>query len=328
THPAQTQTAPPAGAKVTIVLSKPAEAPPPPAILALAGTALTTAIVGKPKASWTWQLGYQGTVVEQNSLQLNAKGTGQFEIVLPKVRVRAECELVLLRGKRKIRRRLVIFPSAKLAQCAKLIEDLELGVVDERGRIQEALRAEKAAFEDLSTQLLQDSFEGGIVLLAGFEKPELLGEACKRLQGRIEKGMFALILNPPAKWKAWGVSRQQLSAPLSAPVAFAKDIGQAILPTDLGLGPRPFVLRSEKPYRMLAWVEKVGKDDDGKPHRVKCPLIVVRRVGEGRVIVGLMPQVDHPLKDAAGRAILDELVLWVIKECHGKQSGKEQENDQ
>ncbi|MCK4624447.1 MAG: hypothetical protein KAV00_03985 [Phycisphaerae bacterium] len=83
------------------------------------------------------------------------------------------------------------------------------------------------------------------------------------------------------------------------------------------------MLHAEDQWKIPAWIEEVSKDDAGKTHRVKHPLIAVRRIGRGGVIVVMLPQMSDPVTDAVGRAVLDELVLWVLKERFDGHSGKE-----
>ncbi len=368
---AKSRPAPLAIPRISINLSSPAGAADRPGVPALAGSTVTVTLLGEPKAKCLWQLGYRNTVVAQNHLRLDVKGIRQFKLVLPGVRSRAECTLMVITGQKKFSDRLIIFPSAGLADSAKLIKASRFAVIDDRGRIQNALKTEKVVFEDLTSRLLQDSFDGDAVILAGFEKSALLEDACRRLDGRVEKGMFAVIVNPPEKWACWGISRRRLSLPLKATVTFAGDFGSVIWPGDLGAGSWRFVLHAEnqweiptwvadlgsrslwfvihrgrswpaqawvtdigaglqrlvlyvgRTWRMLAWIEEVSKDDAGRPHRLKHPLIAVRRIGRGGVIVVMLPQMADPLTDAAGRGVFDEIVLWVLKQRFGNRSGKE-----
>jgi len=312
--------APLAGPRVQINLAGAAGAEEHPPILALAGSTLTVTVVGKPQDVHSWQFGWQDTILVNGRLQIGEKGTGQVNLLLPDIRSRTKCTLLFLKDKKRVSRWLIVFPSARLAQRAELIRALGLGVIDntEGAHIRETLRAEKVTFEHLSTQVKQDGFDGGAVVLAGFASAAFLDDACKRLQGRIEKGMFALIVNPPPKWRRWGIRREELSPPLEAAVVFAKDLGQAVEPADIGAGPWRSALRRSGRCRALAWVVKVSKDDMGELHLVEYPLIVARRIGRGCVVVALLPQVGDPLRDAVGRGILDELVLWTLKERFSK----------
>ncbi len=371
TRTARSRPAPVGRRRISINLSGPAGATGRPAVPVLAGGTITVNLVGEPALKCLWQFGYRDTVIKQGRLQLDNEGAGRFKLVLPDVRSRAECTLMVITGQKKFSDRLIIFPSARLAGSAKLIKAARFAVIDDGGGIQKAFKAEKVSFENLSSQLLQDSFDGGAVILAGFKKKVLLESAFRRFDGRIEKGMFAVIVNPPEKWVCRGISRRRPSVPIKASVTFAKDFGRAIEATDLGNGPwqsvlhtedqweipewvadfgsrslwfvihrgrswpapawvtdvgvglQRFVLYCRRRWRVPAWIEEVSKDDAGKTHRVKHPLIAVRRIGRGGVIVVMLPQMSDPVTDAVGRAVLDELVLRVLKERSGSHSGKE-----
>jgi hypothetical protein len=319
-------------------------------------------ITGKPKSRYLWRFAYKDTVLAKGFWILDAKGAGKFDLVLPSVRSRAECSLVLTgNGNEKVIHRLVLFPAARLADCAKLIKAQRFAVIDGSGKIQKAFKSGKVHFEDLSSRLLQDSFDGGAVFLATFKKPVLLNAACDRLQGRIEKGMFAVIVNPPDKWSGWGASLCRLTLPVKSGANFSRDFGRSVRPDDIGAGPWRSVLHTRNPlsapawvadmsdcllwfpidsgrfsslpasavnvglwtlqftleagtsWWMLAWIETVDKNEGGKQHRAKRPLISVRPVGRGAVIVVMLPQMTDPSADAVGRAVLDELVLWILK---------------
>ncbi len=371
TRPARSRPAALAGPRISINLSSPAGTADRPAVPALAGGTITVTLVGEPKTRCLWQFGYRSTAIKRGRLQLDNKGAGRFKLVLPDVRGRAECTLMIITDERKVSRRLTVFPSARLAGNAKLIKACRFAVIDDSGGIQKALKAERVVFENLTTQLLQDSFDGGVVILAGFKKKVLLKIAFRRLESRIKKGLFVVIVNPPGKWRAWDISRRRLSRPLKSTVSFSGDLGRAIRPGDLGAGPwrsvlyaenqweipawvadfgsrllwfmihrgrswpapawvtdvgvglRRFVLYCQRRWRVLAWVEEISKDDAGKPHRLKHPLIVVRRIGKGNVITVLLPQMSDPMTDAAGRAVLDELMLWILAQRFVKPLDKE-----
>ena len=361
TSPAQSQPSPDAGGGISINMLHSA-ATRRPCVVVLAGSTVKVKITGRPKSRYLWRFAYKDTVLAKGFWILDAKGTGKFDLVLPSVRSRAECSLVLTgNGEGKVIHRLVLFPAARLADCAKLIKAQRFAVIDGSGKIQKTFKSEKVHFEDLSSQLLQDSFDGGVVFLATFEKPVLLNDACERLQGRIEKGMFAVIVNPPEKWSGWGASRRRLSMPVKSGANFSSDFGRSVRPDDIGAGPWRSVLHTRNPlsapewvadmsdcllwfpidsgrffslpalavnvglwtlqfaleagtsWRMLAWIETVDKNEGGKQHRAKRPLISARPVGRGAVIVVMLPQMTDPSTNAVGRAVLDELVLWILK---------------
>lgn len=252
---------------------------------------MVVAVRGRPKANCILQLGYQDIAVLQDWEQFDADGLGRFALRLPNVRVRTQCTLILMAGAERASRRLVIFPSARLAVTAGLIKRLRFGVTDDRGKIQGALEAEGISFEDLPTRLLQDSFAGGAVLLAGFKDVSLLNDACGRFHERIKNGMSAVVMNPPPKWARWGLSRRELSVPTAGRIAFARGVGRAVLPADLRPRAVRSVLQVEKHWKPLVWAETMPQTPAGREHPFKHLLIALRRLGNGRVIVALL---GHP----------------------------------
>jgi len=302
--------------------------------VALGGALVTVVAVGKPGTMYTVQLGYDNKVVRQVPLRLGKKGLGECNFRAPDVRVRAECELVVIGKGKTVRRKLVVLPAAALAGSAARIRQRRLGVIDGRGGIQAALKAEGVAFENLATRLEQDAFTGGIVIVAGFSKANALAEACLRLESRVTKGATVIVVNPPEGWSGWGLSVRKLPAALDGPVFFAQGFGELIRRTDIGVGPRFFVLEKRKrivddarkrsgaveereEWKALTWVNDTKKDRGGKDRNEAHPLVAARRVGKGLAVVARMRGMECPATGAAGRRMLDEIVLWVLKESYG-----------
>jgi hypothetical protein len=170
----------------------------------LAGTELTVMAIGEPSATVDWQLAYEETVLAEGKCDLDSDGGGRFRLILPEVRHRAACQLLLLAGDRRRERGIVVFPSSMLGASKVRIAEHRLGVIDPSGGVQRALVLEGVPFEDLATDIEQRFFDGGTVILAGYESGEALAAACQGLEERLEKGMSVLIFNPPVGWSGWG----------------------------------------------------------------------------------------------------------------------------
>lgn len=313
---------------ITVTLGQPVLAATPARPL-LSGREVIIRVNGEPADRPLWQLGYGKNVLAQGRLKLDDAGQGHFRILLPGVRHRAACELVVRAAQTKASRPVVIFPPAMLALAARRIKQHRLGVVDQGRRVHRALQAEGVVFEDLNPQMARDLFDGGTVILAGFSRRETLIDTCRRMTGRLEKGMSVVVVNPPRKWSAWGVGRVELAKPVSAPANVAKELGQIVLDVDLGRGPWRSALKAKAQATVLAklrlradpgWqtsqaagsarVARKGLEGNRPPH---FPLVLARRVGAGRVVVALLPQLNKPFTDAVGRGMLDALILWTLK---------------
>jgi len=329
---ADARKAAPSGPDVSFDLRPGGAAAKRPAVVVLGGARLmTVAALGKPGTEYAVQLGYDGTVVRQAPLRLNEEGFGDCSLAAPDVRVRAECELAVVGTRGTIRQRpVVVLPSVTLAARARLIEDERLGVIDGRGRLQAAFKAERAPVEDLSTRLLQDGFDGGLIFVAGITNSDVLTDTCRRLEGRIEEGMTVVLVNPPAGWQRWNASVRKLAAVVEAPVMFSKDFGKLIHGTDLGTGPWALALEicgwpaggdpgqagsagAAGEWKPLAWIEGAAKAGPDKSRRPVHALVAARRVGKGLAVVVLMQTMESPATDARGRGVLDEIVVWLLK---------------
>ena len=302
-----------------------------PAVVVLGGARVTVAALGKPGTEYAVQLGYDGTVVRQAPLRLNEKGFGDCSLAAPDVRVRAECELAVVGKRGAIRQSpVVVLPAAALASRARLIGARRLGVIDGSGRLQVAFEAEKAPVEDLSTQLLRDTFDGGVIFVAGITDADVLTDTCRRLEGRIEEGMTVVVVNPPEGWQRWNASVRKVAAVVEAPVMFSKDFGEFIHGTDVGTGPWALALETRgRPaaggpdqvgsagaaggWKPLAWVEGVAKRRLDEGRRPAHALVAARRVGKGLAVVVLLQTMESPATDARGRGMLDEIVVWLLK---------------
>ena len=313
---------PSVGRRLSLDLNVPADAKAAAAI-ELAGNRVTIHVTARPGAVCQWQLGYDKTVVSHGSCRLNRKGAGTFRLMMPNVRIRAEFTLIVIQGPARAVRSLTVIPARTLARATDRLKSLRLGVIDQTGQTQKALMAEGVTFENLTTRMLQDSFDGGATVLAGFKQAGMLVDVCNRFQGRIRRGMVMAVLNPPEGWQMTGVSCRRSAEPLIGKVTFSRELGRCLLPADLGKGPRRLVLGADKSCRILAWVETTDKSRFGKSRLVRHAIIVARPLGKGRIIAAAVPRAGDSAVDAVGRCTLDELVFWVLYEHHVIRSHKE-----
>jgi hypothetical protein len=280
----------------------------------LAGTELTVMAIGEPSATVDWQLAYEETVLAEGKCDLDSDGGGRFRLVLPEVRHRAACQLLLLAGDRRRVREIVVFPSSMLGASKTRIAEHRLGVIDPSGGVQRALVLEGVPFEDLATDIEQRFFDGGTVILAGYESGEALAAACQGLEERLEKGMSVLIFNPPVGWSGWGAKHVAVEEARSAAVRLAEDFGRILQGADLGEGPWESVLEVESNGGILIGLAPAEeKDAETVSPGPAQSLAVARRVGRGWAVVTMLPQLERPASDAVGRALLAELILWTVR---------------
>jgi len=294
----------------------------------LSGRGVSIALVGPAKGGIKWEFAHRQDVLKRGQLRLSADGFGKLGLILPEVRHRTECSLMVSCNAKTSSRVLVIFPSSVLARSAKLVKAWRLGVIDETGRVQRALKAEAVAAEGLGTRLAQDLFDGGGVILAGFRRGEALSAACRRLDGRLRAGTSLVILNPPAGWKGQHVRPRELPQPVSCPVHLARSSAQELLPADLGTGPWRLTLAPKPHDKLLVWIESrpPPKDPKAKPAKRKRPLVLARRIGRGWLIVSVLPQTADPADNPVGRAVLDRLILWILTQ-RGQSSAASRSRD-
>jgi len=279
----------------------------------LAGTELTVMVTGEPKASAAWQLAYGETVLAEGKCGLDSDGGGRFRLILPEVRHRAACRLLLLAGQRRRVRGIVVFPSSMLGASKVRIAEHRLGVIDPSGGVQRALVLEGVPFEDVATDIQQRFFDGGTVILAGHEIGEALAAACQGLEERLKKGMSALVLNPPVGWSGWGAKRVAVKEARSAAVRLAEDVVRIVQASDFGEGPWESVMEVESDGGILIGLALAEeKDAETASLDARQGLAVARHVGRGWSVVAVLPQLERPATDAVGRALLDELILWTV----------------
>jgi len=283
-------------------------------VLALSDSIVQVTVTGEPNEACLWQLGYGGTVLAQSGMTLDSGGTGQLNLVVPDVKTRAECMLLLESAGRQVKCQMVILPARRLDQSVERINKLRIGVADSSGTIQQAFKAEGADVENIDSQAALESFDGGAMFLAGFRDAQALDEACKSLTSDIEGGMYTVVVNPPVGWYHWGVAPQTVEDKLDLAAEFAKNFGMLVQPEDLGDGPVQTALKADAQWRPLVWLKDISEDETKA--RVHYPLIVERQMGKGRVIAVMMEQMENPLEDPAGRGILGELTLWILKQQH------------
>ena len=314
--------------KMSVDLLKPTGAALRPAT-AIAGSSLTVAITAKPDARPSWRFGFAGRALAAGSIATDADGRGRLTVVLPEVRHRTTCTLLLAAESGKVSREVVVFPSSLLSHNARRLAEHRLGVADARGLLHRALREEKVAAEDLNPKLAMDHFRGGIVLLGGYKQPAVLAGVVGRLLGRVRQGLCVVVLNPPAGWRGGGLACVEPPKPHIGRIEPAEAMWANVLAADFGAGPWRRVLKVDQPAEALMWIaggegkEGKGKGPASRPARGAL-LVAARRVGRGWLVAAALPQLDDPAGNAVGRMILDEMVLWVLKQRIEIRKGEEQ----
>ena len=303
---------------MTLDLAEPAE----PAVWAqvLAGATLTVSTQGQPQAVWTWQLGYAKDVLAEGRIQLDADGHAVLKLILPQVRHRVQLSLVLRNGEAAVTRPIVVFPAAMLADALQTVNQYRLGVIDPSLKVQSALTAEGVRHENLDTQTAADLFTGDVVILVGVGDPQALTEICRRLDQRVRNGMIILLLNPPAGWRGWDMECVQPPKPVESAVRLTTTMPH-VLPIDLGQGPWKAVLKGRAGDVILAQAGAGQPSSASRPAPATASaatqpavgvLALARRADRGRVVAAALPQLGEPDTGTVGRAILDDLILWIL----------------
>ena len=298
---------------MNMLLSAPAASRPAATQVAFAGATATILLTGQPHGTPHWRLAYRQTVVAQGRVQLDQDGRGRLSLVLPEVKHRSACTLHVQEGELVSDQDLVLYPRQRLADVAGRITELDLGVIDESGLVQKGLAAEGVRFKSLSTDLARDVFAGGTVIISGFNDVARLAAVCQRMDGRVSKGMTAILLNPPAGWQGWNVACIETAKPLLLAVHLAEKFAWPELPDDIGCQAWRAQLKTKPPETSLIWVAAPSAGSS-QPSSVRQNLALCRSVGKGRVMVAVLPQLEDPAGDVVGRAALDELLVWSMKD--------------
>jgi hypothetical protein len=288
---------------------------PSPAAIVSAGTPLVVHFAGTPRATALWDFGFGGTSLAHGAFLADEAGLGRLRLVAPDVCQRIVCELLLASDGVLARRVVIVYPESLLADAAGRIREQRIGVLDPTGGVQRALGAERIAFEDLAPQIARDYFNGNIAVLAGHKDAEALADVCRRLHSRVRAGANVLVLNPPARWSAWGLGRVELDPPESAAARAAPELGSFVPAEDLGDGPWTAVLEAKRAVEVLAWSEtptQPGRDRAEGDKAARRMLLAARAVGRGRIAASLLPQTEFPDVNVVGRGLLGEMILWLI----------------
>jgi len=297
-----------------------AQAEPQPAKACLGGGQLLAAISAATGGEAAWELRCGKLVLGSGLARLDALGRGQASVTLPDVRARAEATLSVAHAGKAGSRRLDILPAAMLRDVRATLADRGLGLMDARGLVQAAMKAQDVAFTDLRPQLENDFFRGGIVILAGFDDPNMLAAACDKMAGRVRQGMSLLVLNPPAGWEALGVRRTELAAAKSQ-VRMARGLASTIREADLGPCELTSALKANRDAEAVVWFETRGGTKGGGP-AAKHPLVLSRPLEKGVVLVAVLPQLTDCYTDPVGRCMLSEIMMWILKRSQGPKEQK------
>jgi hypothetical protein len=289
-----------------------AQAEPQPAKACLGGSRLMAAITAAPGGLAAWELRCGKAVLGRASVRLDGLGRGQAGVALPDVRARAEAALSVASAGRQASRQVDILPAAMLRDVRATLAGLEPGVMDPRGLVQAAMKAQDLAFTDLRPQLENDYFRGRLAILAGFDDANMLADVCARMAGRVRQGMSLVVLNPPAGWDALGVRRTELAEPRAANVHLVGDLRSTVRETDFSQPTFACALAADPNAETLAWFETRGGAREGGL-AAKYPLAVARPLDKGVVLAVTMPQLSDCYADAVGRCMLSEIMMWILK---------------
>ena len=288
----------------------------------LGGAPFTILARGEPETTMQWQFGYRKEVLSRGRVLFDPDGVARVRLIAPKLRRRTACRFLLLSPHRDpAETGVIVYPETMLSAGRELLRKLGVGVIDDTGAIQRALKAEKVPFWSLRTRLERAGFDGNMVILGGFRRAEYLLVECEKLQGRLEGGVDAVIVGPPVGWEAFGIRRVKLKSRTRTVLKLRRGFASVVEPGDLGQGPWKAALRSDGASVALGWfVPAAASRSTTAPGEgavgsgTKRALILSRPVGRGRVTVAAIPQTDAPASNPVGRAVLNELVLWTLKQ--------------
>ncbi|MCX5684626.1 MAG: hypothetical protein NT049_13195 [Planctomycetota bacterium] len=277
------------------------------------GTVVDLRISGAAGATAAWAFAHDGTVLRHGRLAMDNAGEARLRILLPDVRHRVVCEVVLATDGALAWQTLTVYPALPLKDAAQTLRNRRIGVYDPSGRVSRALAAEGLECEDLGPSIARDFFDGDLAILAGVGDGAVFNELCRRFSTRLHGGMDVLVLNPPARWSAWGMRRVDPDSPARGPAVAAPSFGSSVALEDLGAGPWRTLVKSGIGATHLVWPAAVGavpQDADTKA-AVDLSLVVAQEVGRGRVLVSAMPQTERPDTDILGRGLLAQMILWI-----------------
>jgi hypothetical protein len=279
-----------------------------PVVLA-GGTVLDMRISGAAGATTAWAFAHDGTALRHGRLAMDNAGEARLRVLLPDVRQRVVCEIVLATDGAMAWQTLVVYPALPLKDAAQTLRERRIGVFDPSGRVSRALTAEGLECEDLGPSIARDFFDGDLAILVGTGDDAVFSELCRHFSTRLCGGMDVLVLNPPARWSAWNLRRVDPKSPARGPAVAASSLGSIVTAEDLGTGPWRALVESGAGATRLVWpavaVGAAPSDAAG------LSLVVAQEVGRGRVLVSAMPQTERPDTDVLGRSMLAQMILWI-----------------
>jgi len=264
-------------------------------------------------ATAAWAFAYDGTALRHGRLAIDNAGEARLRVLLPDVRQRVVCEIVLATDSALAWQTLVVYPALPLRDAAQTLRNRRIGVYDPSGRVSRALAAEGLECEDLGPTITRDFFNGDLAILVGTGDSAAFSDLCRHFSTRLSGGMDVLVLNPPARWSAWNLRRVDPKSPARGPVAAAPSLGSIVTAEDLGTGPWRTLVESGAGATRLVWPAAIGAipPDAGGKTGTGRSLVVAQEVGRGRVLVSTMPHTERPDTDILGRGMLAQMILWV-----------------
>jgi len=265
-----------------------------------------------------WRLTTGQTLLGEGVVQADPAGAASVSLSFPQLRHRTRCLLRVQAGESAVDRTVIVLPGNDLASAAKRVAALGVGVVDRRGRVQAALSAQGIVAADLNLRRCADAFTGGLVIVAGPASVRGREALMASLRGRIEGGMDVLLLHPPAGGLVAGRTAgllgptAELPEPIRGPFGLDKRLSRSVSAEDLGEGSRRRTLASGPAIRPLIWIAAQADALATRPAGPRAILAASETIGRGRLTVCLLDASDDPLGDAAGRGVLNGLILWIL----------------
>ena len=295
--------------------------------LALGGQEIAIILQAGGRGRVDWQLMHQAKVLQSGRIVPDARAQAKLVFIAPDVRNRTRIQIRLVDLGKEFAQEIDLLPAGVLGRQREFLKRLPLGVLDSSGQVARLLEAQNVAFEDLQPQLKRDYFDGGLLILSGFQRAAVLDDVLGRFDARIRAGMGVLIVNPPMGLKSNVPHPMPLDVPPAGVAYLAADLESSVVPGDLHLGSHRRCLATWPFDRPLVWVEGRRRLDLPIPlpahlgwmvvpvtAPTQTSLVAARRVGKGIVVVADLPLLENCGKDPLAQTLLSEFMLWVVQD--------------
>jgi hypothetical protein len=315
-------------ASITISLLEGATTKPAP--MCLGNSDLLVEIAAQAGGEVHCQLGYEKDALSEHVAHADGQGLCRITLRLPDVRHRITATIYCRSGGREGRQDVDILPSNMLQDARVTLERMRIGVLDQHSGVQEILKSQEIAFENLKPLLKRDFFDGGMVILSGFELPGDLDDVLGRLEGRIRAGMVAIVVDPPAGCKLAAVQCVESPKAKALTARFSAGWASIVKPRDLAAEPYRRALEINDGSEVLAWLELPDGAQPSASFSVatrpawpaklgRLGIIVATPLGKGYIVAFVPPQSDGNLVGPVGRCLLNETIRWSAAKLSEKQ---------